>query len=198
MNQNLFFQHSAIAKHNSSSLCSSEHCVRCSSNDLPGYHHHQVTLRFHCMVGLCDVWRPPTYRRFYNCSRGGPRSSDQPTASKLIADANNKLFYCMLYNITIVSYISFFLTDVTIPHIILENVRTIAFYQTNWTFVRMYCLNLNAFKDVYLHICFVFIPHILAPIPFLYTFIICGCILSTILINEYWSIDWSRIVAEIF
>ena len=130
MHQNLFFQHSAIAKHNSSSLCSSEHCVRCSSNDLPGYHHHQVTLRFHCMVGLCDVWRPPTYRRFYNCSRGGPRSSDQPTASKLIADANNKLFYCMLYNITIVSYISFFLTDVTIPHIILENVRTIAFYQT--------------------------------------------------------------------
>jgi len=32
------------------------------------------------------------------CSRAGLRSSDQPSASKLVADAHDKLFYCMLYN----------------------------------------------------------------------------------------------------
>jgi len=51
----------------------------------------------------------------------------------------HSVFYCMPYcTITIVFYIIFFLTDATIPHIILENSRTIAFYtKQNWTF-RMY------------------------------------------------------------
>ena len=43
------------------------HGWQCSSNDLPGYRHHQ---KFYSTLSVCggasDVWWPPTYWRFYS------------------------------------------------------------------------------------------------------------------------------------
>jgi len=98
----------------------------CSSNDLPGYCHHKVTLRFKCLVGLCVPL--PTHRRFYSMLFLFIHQTSQRRPNSLLTLTINCLILCS--TITITFYINFFMTDTTIPYIMLENVHTIALYQT--------------------------------------------------------------------